>query len=282
MRVAFVTWSGGPDLSADDRLAADACAARDIQVEAVPWDVARDWTRYDAIVIRSTWNYHLQPAEFATWIDRCEAAGCRLWNPPAVLRWNMDKRYLLELGAAGLLVPETVVVPQGSIVGLDDVLREQGWTDAVVKPVVSASAFQTFRAGHANGDGQASAQAAFSEAVAARDMLVQKFVPEITAGELSLMFFGGRFSHAVRKVPPDREFRVQEEFGGQVSAIAPDTETLGTCETALSYVPGPTLYARIDGVTTDRGFEVIEVEVIEPSLFLRHDPAAATRFALSL
>jgi len=277
MRVAFVTWSGGPDLSADDRLAADACAARGIEVEAVPWDVARDWTRYDALVIRSTWNYHLQPTQFAAWIDACEAAAVRLWNPPAVVRWNMDKRYLLQLGAAGLFVPETVVVPRGSTVGLDEVLREQGWTDAVVKPVVSASAFQTFR----TGDGQASAQA-FSEAVAERDMLVQKFVPEITAGELSLMFFGGRFSHAVRKVPPDREFRVQEEFGGQVSAIAPDLATLRTCETALSYVPGPTLYARIDGVTTDRGFEVIEVEVIEPSLFFRHDPAAPTRFALSL
>jgi glutathione synthase/RimK-type ligase-like ATP-grasp enzyme len=276
MRVAFVTWSGGPDLSADDRLAADACADQHIHIEAVPWDIARDWTRYDAIVIRSTWNYHLQPTAFTTWIDRCENAGCRLWNPPAVLRWNLDKRYLLQLEAAGLLVPETIVVPQGSTVKLRDLLRAQGWTDAVVKPVVSASAFQTFRAvddeGHDN-------EQAFTEAVASRDMLVQQFVPEIIDGESSLMFFGRRFSHAVKKVPADREFRVQEEFGGQVASYMPDAETLRTCETALSHVPGPTLYARIDGVATARGFEVIEVEVIEPSLFLRHDPAAARRFA---
>ncbi len=276
MRVAFVTWSGEPDLSADDRLAADACRDQRIQVEAVPWDVAGDWRRYDAVVIRSTWNYHLQPTEFAAWIDRCEQAGCRLWNPPAVLRWNMDKRYLLQLAAAGVLVPDTLIVSKGSTIPLGDLLRAQGWSDAVVKPAVSASAFQTFRS--VADDGQDSGPA-FIEAVASRDMLVQKFVPEIAAGELSLMFFGGHFSHAVKKIPADREFRVQEKYGGQVESWAPDAETIRTCEAALSCVPGPTLYARVDGVATARGFVVIEVEVIEPSLFLRYDPAAATRFA---
>jgi hypothetical protein len=132
MRVAFVTWSGEPDLSADDRLAADACWDQRIHVDAVPWDVAADWRRYDAVVIRSTWNYHLRPTEFAAWIDRCEAAGFRLWNPPAVLRWNMNKLYLLQLAAAGVLVPDTLIIPKGSTVGLSDLLRAQGWSDAVV------------------------------------------------------------------------------------------------------------------------------------------------------
>ena len=281
MQVAFVTWSGGPEVSADDRLAVVACADQGIHVEAATWDVDRDWRRYDAIVIRSTWNYHLYPAQFTDWIDRCAAAGCSIWNPAAVLRWNLDKRYLLQLAAAGLLVPDTIVVAKGSTVELRDVLRSRGWTDAVVKPVVSASAFQTFRAGDAGGDGDESARA-FAEAVASRDMLVQQFVPEILAGEVSVMFFGGQFSHAVKKIPADREFRVQEEFGGQVEPYAPDAGTLRTCDIALSHVPGPTLYARIDGVSTARGFEVIEVEVIEPSLFFRHDPAAATRFANAL
>ncbi len=282
MHVAFVTWSGEPDLSADDRLAADACGHQRIHVEAVPWDVDGDWgrwRRYDAVVIRSTWNYHLRPDEFADWIDRCEAAGCRLWNPPAVLRWNMDKRYLLQLAAADILVPDTLIVPKGSTVSLRDLLQAQGWTDAVVKPAVSASAFQTFRAVADDGHNGQDSGLAFTEAVASRDMLVQKFVPEITDGELSLMFFGGHFSHAVKKVPADREFRVQEEYGGQVESWTPDAATMRTCEAALSCVPGPTLYARVDGVATARGFVVIEVEVIEPSLFLRYDPAAATRFA---
>ncbi len=283
MCVAFVTWSGEPDLSADDRLAADACGDQRIQVEAVPWDVAGDWRRYDAVVIRSTWNYHLRPTEFAAWIDRCEAAGCRLWNPPAVLRWNMDKRYLLRLAAAGVLVPDTLIVPKGSTIALGDLLRAQGWSDAVVKPAVSASAFQTFRAVDDDSQDSGSAELPhdrrFTEAVASRDMLVQKFVPEIAAGELSLMFFGGHFSHAVKKIPADREFRVQEEYGGQVESWAPDAGTIRTCEAALACVPGRTLYARVDGVATARGFAVIEVEVIEPSLFLRYDPDAARRFA---
>jgi len=153
--VAFVTWSGEPDLSDDDRLAAEACADQGIHVEAAPWDVDRDWASYAAIVIRSAWNYHLCPARFAAWIDHCEAASYPLWNPPAVLRWNMDKRYLLQLAAAGVLVPETIVVPQGSTMALRDLLRAHGWTDAVVKPAVSASVFQMFRT--ADDDGHDSA-----------------------------------------------------------------------------------------------------------------------------
>jgi glutathione synthase/RimK-type ligase-like ATP-grasp enzyme len=278
-RIAFVTWSGEPNLAADDELAADACGGQGMDVEARPWDRPCDWSQYDAIVLRTTWNYHLVPALFTEWIERLEAANAPLWNPPAVLRWNMHKSYLLDLRAAGAAVPETIVVPKGARAVLSDILGGHGWAAAVVKPAISANAFQTTRATEADA---ARAQAAFEQAVAERDMLVQEFVPEIASGELSLMFIRGRFSHAVRKVPVAGEFRVQEACGGVVRPEQPDGSTIERCKELLSHLPCPTLYARVDGVPTRQGFLVFEVEAIEPSLFLAHDPGAAARLAAAL
>jgi glutathione synthase/RimK-type ligase-like ATP-grasp enzyme len=275
-RVAFATWSGEPHLSPDDELAAEICRRRGVTVDARPWDAACDWRAYAAVVLRSTWNYHLQPERFLAWVAHLDAHRVPLWNPPAVIRWNLHKRYLRAIDVGGVEVPETIVLSRGDAPSLAALLDDRGWPSAVVKPAISASAFETAMV--ARGDA-AAYQAAFAAGLRERDLLVQQPVAGIAGGELSVIFFRGRYSHTVRKTPVPGEFRVQESLGGRVEPYEPDAAAIDRCRRVLAQVPGPTLYARIDGVPRGDTFVLLEVEVLEPSLFLGFDSGAAERFA---
>jgi glutathione synthase/RimK-type ligase-like ATP-grasp enzyme len=280
-RIAFVTYRGLPDLNADDRRAAAAVEHLGTDVDAVCWDdPAVEWSSYNAVVLRSTWDYHLRLAEFHAWIDRMESLGVRLWNPPAILRWNTDKRYLARLSHRSLRPPPTELLPQGSIVDLTSLLETRGWDEAVIKPAVSADGFSTERTSRANAD----ADQPVLEAMLTRgDVVVQKLVPEIrTNGEISLMFFGGVFSHAVSKRPKAGEFRVQERLGGVIVRTDPARALVDdACALLQTWAPG-CLYARVDVVKTEERFVLMEVELAEPSLYLEHDPASALAFARAI
>lgn len=276
LRIAMVTWSGLPGLAADDRLAADALRARGAAVMAAAWDDASvDWAAFDAVVLRSCWDYHLRPAEFLRWIDRLEAAGARLWNPAPVVRWNAHKGYLLDLADAGWPIVPTALLRRGDRTDLADLLRERRWHDAVLKPAIGASAW---------GARRISADATDAQDLepwrAGHDLLVQPFMTEIAAsGEWSLMFIGGAFSHAVRKRPGGGDFRVQYELGGSLEPLAPPDPALALAGDILAAAPGAWIYARVDMVLTDRGFLLMELELLEPSLFLEHAEGAAQRLA---
>lgn len=265
MLIALVTFAGIPDLTADDQLLATALHDLGADVRAVVWDDADvDWASFDAVVLRSTWDYHLRIDEFLAWLDRLEACGANVWNPVPVVRWNANKTYLRELD-----VPQvpTVFVARGGDVGA--VLRERGWERAVVKPTVSATAFET----HVVDVGRASARHA------TRDVLVQPFVDEIVRdGEWSVLFFGGAYSHAVLKRAKAGDFRVQNDFGGTAERREPPPEVLDGARRILDAAPA-TLYARVDGVAIDGVFTLMELELIEPALFLGQDAEAPGRMA---
>ena len=245
MLIALVTWRGLPELAADDRLLRDALVRSGADARAVVWDDPDvDWRAFDAIVIRSTWDYHKRVDEFRAWIDSMD--GLPLWNPPAVLRRNLHKSYLLELQAQGVNIVPTLLVPRG-----------QGF---IVKPAVSATAFRTER--HETDC----------------DVLVQPFVPEIVDdGELSFVFFAGRFSHAVRKRVASGEFRVQSDFGGTAERFDAPPELIEQAGEITNMLGEQWLYARVDCVVRDGRLMLMELEATEPSLFL--DEAAAERFA---
>lgn len=276
-----MTASTVPDMTADDALAASVLRRRGAEVCAVPWDdpgVA--WGRFDAIVLRSCWNYHRAPAAFAAWLDRLDADGTPVWNRPDLVRWNMDKRYLRDLEARGVSIPPTAWVDRGTVARLADVLADTGFRDAVVKPTVSATAWRTWRTGPGAAARQ---QEAFEELLAASGALVQAFVPEIAlAGEWSLVFFDGEFSHAVLKRAAAGDFRVQSDFGGTAVAGAADPALVAQAAHALACAGPPPLYARIDGVDVNGRFVLIELELIEPVLFLDAAPEAAVRFAAAI
>jgi glutathione synthase/RimK-type ligase-like ATP-grasp enzyme len=279
--IAFAVWSGEPELCADDRLAADACSQRGARVVAVPWDDPKvEWRQFDAIVVRTTWNYHLELERFGGWLDTLSVGNHRVWNSAPLLRWNADKRYLLDLEQDGFAIPQTVVVARGCTPKLSEILATNKWAHAVVKPAVSANAYGTFKVGRLDADLH---QHAFERLSLTRDVLIQRFVDEIyESGEMSLVFIDGEYSHAVVKSPSAGEFRVQEERGGRVMTVTPDRSLVEYCHRIVHRAPADALYARVDGVLTTAGFLLMELEMVEPSLYFSLDTAASGRFADAL
>jgi glutathione synthase/RimK-type ligase-like ATP-grasp enzyme len=276
-RVGFVTSAELRDLTPDDRSVVHVLAARAVEVVPVVWTEALP-PGLDALVLRSTWDYHLRLSEFLAWLDAVESSRLPLLNPPATIRWNVDKRYLLEVEARGVPIVPTRHAPRGSGIGLPALLQAAGWAEAVVKPSVSGGAFETWRAG--SGDADA---ARFARQLERMDCLVQPFVPELVSeGEWSLLFFLGAYSHAVLKRPERGDFRVQEEFGGVLVPAEASPAIVEAAARALEAAGQDTLYARVDGVVRGGRLEVMELELVEPSLFLGPSPEAARRFADAL
>jgi glutathione synthase/RimK-type ligase-like ATP-grasp enzyme len=279
LRIALVTYSRLPDLSADDRLVLAPLARRGVRAEAAAWDdPSVQWDGYDALVVRSTWNYHTSFTGFNAWIDRIDAVGVPTWNPPSILRWNASKTYLRDLDSRGVDVVPTRWVDRGSGSSLRAVLGDAGWLDAVVKPAVSASAYETWRVSALNiASGE---EARFRVLTASGDVMVQPYLAELARdGEWSVMFVGGEFSHAVLKRPRTGDFRVQHEHGGSAEPQTPPEHVLTTAREIVSRAPARWLYARVDGVEIGRKFVLVELEMLEPSLFLASAPGAAERFA---
>jgi glutathione synthase/RimK-type ligase-like ATP-grasp enzyme len=280
-RICFVTCRAWPEISESDRLAQRALEARGATVAGRAWNgPGAAWGDFDAIVLRSNWDYHFEPDAFLDWLDRVERTGARIWNSPALVRWNLSKAYLLELAAAGVPTVPTVILEGETGGGLEAVMAARGWRRIVLKPVVSASAHNTRLVSAATVD---EAAAALASGGIRRPALVQPFVEEIqTRGEWSLVFIDGGLTHAVLKRPAAGEFRVQPRLGGTVLALALPDGARAVARAALAALPGAPLYARIDGVETAAGFLIMEVEVNEPGLFFPHAPAAADRFAEAL
>jgi glutathione synthase/RimK-type ligase-like ATP-grasp enzyme len=235
-----------------------------------------DWSRFDAVLIRTVWDYFRHHDAFLGWLDQLDRIGVPTINASSVLRWNSDKRYLIELAEHGVAVIPTQCC---SAAGLPAALAAMAGQAVVIKPAVSGGAWHTVQG--------VAGDAAFAEKVAALprtlDYLLQPFVPEIIDGEWSLLYFAGTFSHAVIKRPAAGDYRVQSEYGGSICAAIPDALMLAATEHMLSTLAalghGHHAYVRVDGVMTAGGFRVMELELIEPFLFLAEHPAAAERLA---
>jgi glutathione synthase/RimK-type ligase-like ATP-grasp enzyme len=280
-RLCFVTCRTWPEISESDRLVQRALEARGATVEARAWnEPGAAWDGFDAIVLRSNWDYHFEPDAFLDWLDRRERAGARVFNPPALVRWNLAKTYLLELARAGVPTVATVILEDETRAGLEAVMAARAWRRVVLKPVISASAHDTRLVSAATLD---EAVDALASGAMRRPVLIQPFVEEIqTRGEWSLIFIEAEMTHAVLKRPAAGEFRVQPRLGGTVETPPVPDAVRAVGRAALAALPVPSLYARIDGVETAGGFQIMEVEVNEPGLFFPHAPAAATRFAEAL
>ena len=265
-RVALATAQHLPDLDPDSRLLLPHLEAEGVSAEPAIWnDPAVDWAAFDAVVIRSTWDYFHHEEAFDAWIEAV-AETTPLVNPAGVLRWNAHKTYLRDLGERGVPVVDTLWVHSGEH-------AEVPWPRAIVKPAVSGAAIGLERVEQgaevrANG----------------KDLMVQPFLESITTeGELSLLYAGGELSHAVRKVPKRGDIRVQPEFGSDVRFEDPTDEALDAAEFVLSEVEDELAYARVDLVrAADGTLRLIELEVIEPSLYLGWDDGAPRRFASAL
>lgn len=267
------SWLEPPD---DERPLLAELARRSFLCVPAAWDdPAADWARFACVVIRSCWDYHLRLAEFESFLDRLERAGRPVLNPVPLVRWNARKSYLLELRDRGVRVPASRVIARGS--GEEAPFDGMGGADSVVvKPLVSASARETHLVTR---DGVPGFLPAWRRLVAAGDVLVQEFVPEVrTRGEWSLVFFDGVPSHAVLKRPASGDFRVQSEHGGSVAPGEPAAAVRAAAERALRATPPGAAFARVDVVEADEPV-LMEVELIEPQLFLKARPGSERAFA---
>jgi hypothetical protein len=280
--VLFATYAGQPEPTADDQLVVDALRRRGVVARGTPWDGEDvNWAASRMTVLRSTWDYHLRYEEFLHWLDRV-AACTALRNEPALVRWNSHKGYLEQLAERGVRVIDTVFAEAGDLVDLDALARRHRWTDVVVKPAVSASAYETR---HYAPSEREAAQGHLERLLLGGDAILQPHVATLAErGELSLLFIDGRFTHAVRRrsaltsVAAMPKSAATEAPRGAVRAGEQVLrETLGAAG-----VTGPPLYARVDLAEEGDGYLLLEAELVEPSLFFRHAPAAAEQMAAAI
>jgi glutathione synthase/RimK-type ligase-like ATP-grasp enzyme len=286
VRVAIATVEWLPEEFCDDEILIEALRARGAEASAVPWDDrAAEWGAYDAVVIRSTWDYARRRDEFLAW---AEGVGDRLHNPPALVRWNTDKRYLAELAASGFPVVETTYVdPQEAAPTLHG--------EVVVKPSVSVGGRDTGRFGP--GSHHLAVELIRPIGASGRTAMVQPYLESIdSAGETAIVFVDGRPSHGLRKravlrsegVAPTRDDQIgaaEAMYDPElVTNAAPEDAELAVATAVLEAIgrqfSGPLLYARIDLARDGDGVPlVLEVEAVEPNLYLGLVPGSAERLA---
>jgi glutathione synthase/RimK-type ligase-like ATP-grasp enzyme len=255
----------GPS-TAYDTLAADEIIALKALFPAVEfrnWQDAGDLSGFDIVTPLVAWGYHLTPADWAAFLDDCETKGIPLINPAPLLRWNSDKAYLFDLEVAGVPIVPTLATDALDTAALMTAADAFSTSELIVKPAQSAGSDRTYRL---------HARDAIPADVADAPMLIQPMMPGIADGEMSLLYFGGQFSHAIVKRAKAGDFRVQPQFGGTVSTVTPPPAAMAIAAAALIVCPVTPAYARVDLVPDGDGFALMELELIEPSLFLEHAP----------
>ena len=257
----------------------DALAQVGITVMPTPWtahvDDAKGLRAAALVLPLLAWGYH---ADHARWLQACRTwtdAGVRMANPAHVLQWNSDKRYLARFAQAGIAIPPTTWTDGVTQAQVDAVFTATGVSQVIVKPTVSGGAWKTLRLRPGDALHDAPTGAA----------MIQPYVSTIeSAGETSLLFFGGRLSHVVNKRPVAGEFRVQSQFGGRYVVLdAAPPGALELAQQVLATIDEPLLYARVDTVPdADGRWMLMEIELIEPDLYLAVDPRRGAGFAAAV
>lgn len=265
----------------DDGLLQEHLATYGLSTVRVDWaNPEVEWGSFRCAVFRTTWDYFDRHDEFRTWLEQIRLQ-TKLINVAEQIAWNMDKRYLADLERRGVTIVPTQFVSQGSQVTLRSLMESTGWDDAVIKPVISGAARHTFRVHPSNVD---SLEIVFGPLLDQHTFMFQPFAKRIQEqGELSLMVFGGRYSHAVRKVPKAGDFRVQDDHGGKVYVHEATAEEKAFAERAVAACDTMPTYGRVDVVRNESGgLELMELELIEPELWLRNSEGSAALFARAI
>lgn len=278
--IALATCSDEATLFYDEAPFVDALKNAGFDVFTTIWNSPEiDWQCYDVVLLRNTWDYHHQLAAFRAWLDFLDEKNIRIFNLTPLLRWNMDKSYLQELAGKNIKILPTVFA-KGQALQLENVLVEQNWSEAIVKPYISGSGDNTWTI---TPETAQTSQQKFDWLNNEIGMMIQAIAPQIqNEGEYSLVFFSGRYSHAVLKKPPQDSIFVHEERGGTIESIEASPEIITQAEKALKAVEAITgimpLYARVDGLRDNDNFVLMEMECVEPELYFSRSPGVAERF----
>lgn len=275
MRIAFISCqSPGSYLHGtlydEDETLLKFLSNKGIKVERAIWnDPTVNWELYDVALLKSPWDYHEHFSDFSAWLNNLQSAGVRLLNPYRIIRWNMDKHYLQEIGNSGLPVIPSVFLERHTKPELHEFFEKLKTRRIVIKPCIGAGARNTLTVTPENmKDRQRQLHVFLQEA----SFLVQPFMEEIFDGELSFIFLGGRYSHCVLKRPESNDFRVQHYHGGTTQIHDPEKEHIASALRYVDKYARGCLYARVDGLLIKGRFKLMELELTEPYLFLEQHP----------
>lgn len=251
-------------------------AAKGYDAEMISWKASVNWGDFESVIVRATWDYQDHFEEFEKTLEKINSSGARLLNPLEIMKWNFSKMYLQMLKEKGI-----EIIPSHFANNFDfdlayDLYKKYECKEIIIKPCVSANSDDTFRLDVSELCNQTQY---LKELFNGRDHMYQPFIPSVIQnGEYSLFYFGGEFSHAILKTPKDGDFRVQEEHGGSLKRISPNEQMLLAAEKIIKEIQPCPLYARIDLVEYQDKYLLMEVELIEPSLYFNLDDESAGRF----
>ena len=282
-RIALATCTTLPDWEVDDRVLVAAFEERGAEVVEPAWDdQAFDWGACDACLIRTTWDYESRHDAYVAWARRV-AAQIPFFNPPEVVAWNIEKGYLRDLERRGVPIVPTAWIERGAEIDLAALLAERGWRRAFLKPIVGHSAQGTLPF-TADAAGLAAAREHLARHLPQGTMLLQPYLDRVEReGEISAIFLGGELTHAVRKIPVPGDYRVQDDYGASDEPVELDAAERRLARSIVDAARADLLYARVDLLRDPAGdLFLTELELVEPSLFFRHAPAAAGTLADAL
>lgn len=277
MKIAFLSCDDLSSYVVDDNYLFEALKTEwpDLKYDVVSWSDAKiNWADYDAAVLRTTWDYTQKRDLFLATLEKIKNAGCKVYNPIDIITWNSHKSYMKDLKKSGVSIIESYFLDEETGATLDSKLTDD--RNYVLKPIVGASAESIKILSKKD------LIANVLKLTMPEDWFIQPFMPEVLEGERSIFYFNSKFSHACKKVPKDGDFRVQEEHGGLITSYIPESLELEFAEMALKAIGQNLLYSRIDFLKTKSGPQLIELELIEPSLYFRTDSQSASNFVAAL
>ena len=262
----------------EDQLVCDALEKLGLKVCRKAWsDADFDWSSANYLLFRSTWDYFDHFPEFSKWLDATSKI-TKFINPEKIIRWNLDKHYLIDLEAKGVHCTPTIFIEKGDKRGLSEIHDQSGWETTVLKPCVSGTARHTYKLTIDTLDKH---ESIFTDLIKNESMMLQQFQENIVSeGEISMILLGGVFSHAVLKKAKAGDFRVQDDFGGSVQIYKASTEEIIFAEKVVNACEEMPAYARVDIFKDNNGeLAISELELIEPELWFRFNPKASHSLA---
>ncbi len=276
IKIGLLTCAKLPQLTPEDQLLIPEFAQHNITAVAAIWDDKTiHWNDFDYLIFRNTWDYFEKEIEFNSWLHHLEQLGIKTLNSIDIIKNNKHKFYLREMEKQGVKIIPTLFLDKTSQLNLVEMMPSH-WKKIVIKPAFSAGSYQT-AVFEINDVVQINTQ--YKTIASEKELLLQKFMPEIqTEGETSFIFFNKKFSHAVNKKPVDGDFRIQSQFGGKYTLIAPTKELIHKAQTIVNTFPENLLYARVDGIIIENELHLMEVECIEPDLYFNLSEGSLTRY----
>ncbi len=265
----------------EDGLVVNALKKEGLNVLRLAWDdVKFNWSFTKCILFRTTWDYFDRFQEFSKWLNEVSKQ-TKLFNSEDIIRWNIDKHYLLDLKQKSVHIAETHFIEKEEKITLQELHEKLNWSETVLKPCISGAARHTYKL---NLDNINTHESVFKGLITEEAMMLQPFQNNIVEkGEVSMMVINGTFTHAVLKIAKKGDFRVQDDFGGTVHKYIPPEKEIEFAENAVKHCPELPIYARVDIFTDNKGeIALSELELIEPELWFRNHPEAAILLASAI